>query len=106
MMPSIDILEECGRRMMYRSKKECLDLIAKLLHPKLVQAGISIEKIGLKDDLFNTGILDSYDTVELFTQLEAEIGVEIEFTDYDQGQAFSVDFLVERLLSIHRGASN
>ena len=91
---------------MHRSKKEYQDLIAKLLHPKLVQAGISIENIGPNDDLFGTGILDSYDTVELLTQLEAEIGAEIPVTYYNEDQTFSMDFLAERLLSIQTEAVN
>ena len=50
-------------------------LILNILEPKLQYANMNISDIGHNDDLLAIGVVDSFDVVEVLTELEHKTGI-------------------------------
>ena len=53
-------------------------LVIKLLHPSAERAGISVEKIDDDTDLVLSGLVDSFEFLDLVNALEEAAGVDID----------------------------
>lgn len=54
-------------------------LIKDILSKNLAPAGVSLDEVGDDDDLYATGIIDSYGLVDLLSELEHKTGLEAEW---------------------------
>lgn len=64
-------------------------LISELLEPKFADAQMKPDQVSLDDDLYETGIVDSYDIVELLTVISEKTGIDADITSADNGIDFT-----------------
>ena len=63
-------------------------MVLELLKPKLADAQVKECTISLDDDLYELGIVDSYDVVELLSDITEKTGTEVDFSDLDSSKKF------------------
>ena len=70
----------------------CL-LVLELLGPKLVDAQIEPHQISAYEDLYEKGVLDSYDVVELLSAIAERTGIDADIgsANVDDGFTLSVN---------------
>ena len=68
-------------------------LILELLGPKLADAQIEARLVSADDDLYENGVVDSYDVVELLSDIAEITGIDADIGNADGGDSFilSVD---------------
>ena len=68
--------------------------ILDFLKPRLDQAGMAPDQIADDSDLFAMGVLDSFDVVALFADVEETFGIEAELAgSEDEDFRLSIDWL-------------
>ena len=63
-------------------------MVLELLKPKLADAQVKECTISLDDDLYELGIVDSYDVVELLSDITEKTGTEVDLSDIDSSKKF------------------
>ena len=63
---------------------EIKKLIEKCLKERIVNIGLKFEKISDDDDLYELGAIDSYDVVDILSQIEKETGIAAQFDESGQ----------------------
>jgi len=70
------------------------ELILEILEPKLKKNGVSAEKAGRELDLYRSGIVDSYDVIQLLLEVGEKTGLEPNLsTESEEDLVLSVDRL-------------
>jgi len=64
----------------YGTEQELRSLVLKLLTPKFDRAGIDVDGFDLDTDLYESGIIDSFDLVELLADVEDATGLTARLT--------------------------
>lgn len=73
------------------------DLLLSLLKPAIDQAGITSEQLDDSFNLVESGLLDSIAFLNLITNIEQKLGVELALFDVDPQRLTSVGGLLELL---------
>tara|TARA_Y100001968_G_scaffold287785_1_gene289492 strand:+ start:89 stop:358 length:270 start_codon:yes stop_codon:yes gene_type:complete len=63
-------------------------LILELLGPKLADAQIESRLVSADDDLYEKGVLDSYDVAELLSDIAERTGIDADIDSADGGGSF------------------
>jgi len=66
------------------------EMILELLQPKLADAQVKASLMSLDDDLYELGIVDSYDVVELLSEITEKTGIEVDFGNAEDGDKFTL----------------
>jgi len=64
-------------------------LISELLEPKFADAQMKSDQVSPDDDLYETGIVDSYDIVELLTEISEKTGIDADIASADNVKEFT-----------------
>ncbi len=83
----------------HRAEQELRSLVLKLLAPKFDRVGIDIGGFDLDKDLYESGIIDSFDLVELLADVEKATGLTARLTvDVDTNAlTLSINRIVQSL---------
>ena len=76
--------------MRYWSLTKLQSLTIELLESKFSNAQINVQNISLDDDLYEKGVLDSYDVVELLSDISEKTGLEADLASTVPGETFSM----------------
>lgn len=76
------------------------DLVGTLVAEKCRAVDVSFNEVTNQTNLYNEGIVDSFDVVEMLTVIEEKTGIPAYMSD-DDGVGFvvSIDWFVERFVS-------
>ena len=69
------------------SDENLRSLILELLGPKLANAQIEARLVSADDDLYEKGVVDSYDVVELLSDIAEITGIDADISSSDDGDS-------------------
>ena len=83
------------------SDETLLPLILELLEPKFANAQIDPQQVSPDDDLYEKGVVDSYDIVELLSEISEKTGIEADVANAESGNDFVLSVSALSNLFLH-----
>ena len=81
------------------SFEDVREIILDIIEPKIVKAGLDKKNISNETDLLITGILDSFDFIDLVCAVEDNTGLTVDFTRADSKSFTTLEGLITEIIN-------
>ena len=81
------------------SFEDVREIVLDIIEPKIVKAGLDKKNLSNETDLLTTGILDSFDFIDLVSAVEDNTGLTVDFTQVDSKSFTTLEGLVTEIIN-------